>query len=207
MQVHDERALSERNSKNDLLSNFSLHVWQGGMQGATQCRQCTDQTGNGDSSVFSHWTWQQTTAECMKGTMRLTTGSKSCESLVVASRRFRESIVKVSTQTAVVSERGQRRTKVFEVHGQHQHQQDPSFENRDRATLVTVEQTWSGMKAMRVSGTSSSAQAPAWSLGAEAVQRCDGVECLERLAQVTRRMVRPRSRRSPGSIRVTGIPV
>ena len=99
-----------------------------------QCRQCTDQTGNGGSSVLSHWTWQQTTAECMKGTMRLATGSKSCESLVVASRRLRESIVKVSTQAAVVSERGQRRTKVFEVHGQHQHQQDPSFENRDRGT-------------------------------------------------------------------------
>ena len=72
--------------------------------------------------------------KCMKGTMRLATGSKSCESLVVASRRLRESIVKVSIQTAVVSERGQRRTKVFEVHGQHQHQQDPSFEHRDRGT-------------------------------------------------------------------------
>ena len=78
---------------------------------------------------------------------------------------------------------------------------------KDRAALVTEEQPWSAMEATRVSGTSSSAQAPAWSLGAEAVQRCDGVECLERLAQVTRRMVRPRSRRSSRSIRVTEIPV
>ena len=58
------------------------------------------------------------------------------------------------------------------------------------------------MEATRVSGTSSSAQAPAWSLGPEEVQHCDGVECFERFTQVKRRMVRPRSRRSSPSIRV-----
>ena len=44
--------------------------------------------------------------------------------------------MEVSLQTVVVSVRGQRRTKelVFEVHGQHQHQQNPSFEHRDRGT-------------------------------------------------------------------------
>ena len=46
---------------------------------------------------------------------------------------------------------------------------------KERATLATEEQPWSAMEATRVSRTSSSAQAPAWSLGAEEVQRCDAV--------------------------------
>ena len=68
--------------------------------------------------------------------------TRICGGLVIASRRLWETIVEVSTQTAVVGERGQRRTKelVFEVHGQHQHQQHPSFEHRDRTALDTEEQ-------------------------------------------------------------------
>ena len=48
--------------------------------------------------------------------------------------------MEVSLQTVVVSARWQRGTKelVFEVHGQHQHQQNPSFENRDRGTDADV---------------------------------------------------------------------
>ena len=62
--------------------------------------------------------------------------TRSCGDLVITSRRLLETIVEVSLQTVVVSVRGQRRTKelVFEVHGQHQHQQNPSFEHRDRGT-------------------------------------------------------------------------
>ena len=123
-----------------------------------QCRQCTDQTGDGGSSVPSHWTWQQTTAEhrkCMRGTVRLATGYKSCGGLVVASRRLRETIV----ESLGTDHRRQQKRRTEE----RRTEEECIFEARQASTRK-VRRTCSGLNVCEVSCVVSSRKAmPCWS--------------------------------------------